>query len=281
MIVNAQVTPARRVLHRSRVTALAAHALANGGRRISLTQVEWSVAGDCMSPHTIELEGRVNPLEDPRNWIPVDGHENIVRDPRASLTDVYKYTDTFKGTLPLVLVMEVPCRGCSACLRRRAGHWRLRCMAETSGAARTWFGTLTLSPEAHSSVTMQCELALSRAGTRFGKLSASEQFSERHSVISRDMTLWLKRVRKESGAMLRYCLVAEEHKSGLPHYHCLIHEAVRWLPVTERTLRRQWHLGFSKWNLVRDERAAGYVTKYLSKSSLARVRASRGYGKTA
>lgn len=280
MIVNAQVTPARRVLHRSRVTALAAHALANGGRRTSMTQVEWSVAGTCMSPHTIELEGRVNPIEDPRNWRSVEGHPDIVQDPRTSLTDVYRYRDTFRGTLPLVLVMDVPCRACTACLRRRAAHWRIRANAEISGAARTWFGTLTLSPEAHSSVTMQCELSLSRAGTRFGNLSASEQFAERHSVISRDMTLWLKRVRKESGAMLRYILVAEAHKSGLPHYHCLIHERVSWLPVGERTLRKQWTLGFSKWNLVRDERAAGYVTKYLSKAALARVRASKGYGKT-
>jgi len=51
--------------------------------------------------------------------------------------------------------------------------------------------------------------------------------------------------------------------------------------IGERVLRRQWTLGFSKFNLVdeKDPRAAHYVCKYLSKTAEARVRASLQYGR--
>jgi hypothetical protein len=139
--------------------------------------------------------------------------------------------------------------------------------SEIALSCRTWFGTLTLSPEQHY-------LASIRAG--------STEFARRHKEISVDLTKYLKRLRWDSGAAFRYCLVVEAHKSGLPHYHMLLHETDPGSAVRYRTLKGQWQHGFSAWKAVDpeevDPRMAWYAAKYLSKSSLARVRASKDYG---
>ena len=114
----------------------------------------------------------------------------------------------------------------------------------------------------------------------FDALSNDKQFQARHQAIGPELTKFLKRVRKESAAMLRYCLVAEAHKSGLPHYHLVVHET-GGEPVRHKTLQGQWKLGYSNWKLVDindSGKTAAYVAKYLSKSALARVRASKHYG---
>ena len=146
---------------------------------------------------------------------------------------------------------------------------------------RTWFGTLTLAPQSHFEVVSRIRLRLAKRGEDFDTFPETRQFSERVHEIGKEITLWLKRVRKESAAKLRYVLVAERHKSGLPHFHLLVHEVCEDRPVAERTLRKQWHLGFSQFKLVAqgdETRTAGYVAKYLTKSALARVRSSVGYG---
>lgn len=151
-------------------------------------------------------------------------------------------------------------------------------MSETRDAVRTWFGTLTLSPDQHHRVAAACRLQASRNGDDFDTFDQERQFALRHKCISREITLYLKRVRKRAGEDLRFVCVAEEHKTGLPHYHLLVHEG-QATTLTWRILSEEWRVGFSQWKLVKDTRAAGYVTKYLSKSSKARVRASLDYGK--
>ena len=273
---TAQVTPARRVLHRSYVVGLMARALAQGGIRRSLTVVEWDVSADCETPFVIELEGREDA---PRKYKGTPWDPALVPD-IIWFREQFWFKEYVPTSWPLSLVIETKCRKCSTCLRHRAAHWRMRAESEINAAPRTWFGTLTLRPEEQFKAKCRAEQRLSEGGTVFTRLSPSEQFREIHREIGRDLTLWLKRVRKESGAKLRYCLVAEAHKSGLPHYHCLVHEVHNSVSVKERTLRLQWNAGFSKFNLVRDKVAARYVCKYLSKSSLARVRASLDYGNT-
>lgn len=272
--ITAQVTPARRVLHRSYVAGLMARALAQGGIRRSLTVVEWDVSAGCETPFVVELEGRENaPLL----------YKGTPYDP-ALVEGIMWFRDSFffreylPTSWPLSLVIETKCRKCPTCLRRRAAQWRMRAEGEINAAPRTWFGTLTLRPEEHFKARLRAELRLKEGGTLLHELSPDERFRELHREIGRDLTLWLKRIRKESKAKLRYCLVAEAHKSGLPHYHVLVHEVHGSNPVKERTLRLQWNAGFSKFNLVRDKVAARYVCKYLSKSALARVRASVDYG---
>lgn len=179
---------------------------------------------------------------------------------------------------PVMVEMLVPCRQCEACLRRRAAHWRLRAYSEWRAANRTWFGTLTLTPEFHFRVKARAALQMQKNGDDFDALPQEAQFLARHREISKEITLYVKRIRKESGAELRLLCVTEAHKSGLPHYHMLVHEVGAASVIRHAVLSKHWRIGFSNWKLVDTAQAAGYVCKYLSKSNLARVRASVAYG---
>jgi hypothetical protein len=107
---------------------------------------------------------------------------------------------------------------------------------------------------------------------------------------------YIKRVRKQCGSKLRYVAVLEKTKAGNPHYHMLVHEIDQNNTVTKAVLREQWasRHGFVDAVLVKDRSgtvagrmtggtaavaAARYVAKYLAKSSLSRVRASKDYGR--
>lgn len=177
------------------------------------------------------------------------------------------------------MILHTRCRKCETCMRLRASEWTYRAISEVRDAARTWFGTLTLSPESQHLMVSRARQRLWSGGTDFDMLSPNDQFTERMREIGREVTLYLKRVRKESGAALRYIIVAEAHLSGAPHLHILVHEADENKPVRYATLAKQWKLGFTKYKLARDVKAAAYVCKYISKALMARVRASQSYGK--
>jgi hypothetical protein len=183
------------------------------------------------------------------------------------------------------LELETRCRKCEPCLRARSAYWRKRAEAELHHTAgRTWFLTLTLAPQAHFESVLRASLRLAASGQDFDALSPAQQFAERHREVSREITRYLKRIRKESASPMRFLLVAEAHKTGLPHYHALIHEVDPDRPVRSRILRQQWTLGFSHCKLVAqcdETKSASYVAKYLAKSAAARVRASQGYGQNA
>ena len=150
-----------------------------------------------------------------------------------------------------------------------------------SNRGRTWFVTLTLSPQEHFKAYCAARLRLQDRAEDFDRLSPERQFRERVHEANREITLWLKRVRKNSGADLRYILVAERHKSGLPHFHALVSEVDPDKPLRAATIKTAWRLGFSQCKLVAlqtDPKCAAYVSKYLSKDCAARVRASKGYG---
>lgn len=228
--------------------ALASTAMDRGAVAHPPTSIEWEACGDCLN----------------RVWLSKESRPFRARGETGN---------------PFWIDMWVPCRKCKNCLRRRAAHWRLRAQAEIMGSHRSWFGTLTLRPAEQFATLNEARVRSHRAGVVWETLSSEERFTRHHQVIGEELTRWLKRIRKESGAKLRYCLVVEAHKTGLPHYHLLIHE-VTAVTVKHRTLSEQWKLGFSKFNLVTDKRAAGYVCKYLSKNAGARVRASSRYGNT-
>jgi len=95
-------------------------------------------------------------------------------------------------------------------------------------------------------------------------------------TIMKWYTDYMKRVRKQSGAPLRYLLAVEEHKDGFPHLHALVHE---WgTEVGKRALQGTWLYGHSHVKLA-DLAAAKYVCKYVTKSPVARLRASLHYGR--
>lgn len=180
---------------------------------------------------------------------------------------------------PLHVDIAVRCRKCETCLKARAAMWRIRALTETKRAVRTWFGTLTFSPHERFLMMSSARLRLAAGSTDYDKLTDNEQFLELHRTIGPELTKWMKRVRKNSGSTLRFLLVAEAHKDGFPHYHCLVHEYAG--VVRHKVLSTTWRHGFTQWKLVEDDRQAAYVCKYLSKSSLARVRASKDYGREA
>lgn len=174
--------------------------------------------------------------------------------------------------------MEVPCRKCPRCLRARAALWRARAKSEVELASRTWFCTWTLSPDARYRTLSQARAALSAQSLDYDVIEPAEQFRYWLREIGKEFTLGLKRLRKNTGATVRYCIIAECHKDGAPHFHGLVHEVDKLRPVTHKALDRDlWRLGFTRYKLA-DAGTVGYVTKYLTKSSLARVRASGGYG---
>lgn len=188
------------------------------------------------------------------------------------------------GKIPpgIELVLVTPCRRCRTCLKRHARLWRERAVHEIENSDRTWFGTLTLSPEEHTRVDHLCATAI---GRNFWNLPPGKKFAARKKVIGREITLYLKRVRKESGVPFRYLCVFETHDGedtsdfmrGRPHVHFLLHEFAG--PVRKRTLDAQWKLGFTNWRLATTTwQAAWYVAKYISKAVDARVRASLRYG---
>lgn len=168
----------------------------------------------------------------------------------------------------------VRCRKCPSCLRHKRAVWSARATHEIGMHPRTWMVTLTCTPVMHFQMLESARLAAIRAGNRPDAWSPSEEFSERWSQLGTQVTKWLKRLRSH-GAKFNYLLVVEAHKSGLPHVHLLIHEIEG---CTYRTLTETWRLGFSHAKLVEGAAAARYVTKYLVKSVLARVRASQRYG---
>jgi len=186
------------------------------------------------------------------------------------------FLDPDRSKLPV----EIParCRKCSNCLLHRRRLWTARAMDEVQASTRSWFGTLTVNPMNRFSLGIAAERKrLRRGGETLSSLDPSEQFTILADELQAEATKWLKRVRAQSGASLRYLLVSEAHKSGFPHLHILLHEQTA--PIPKLMLERQWVLGFSHWRLIGQEaKASSYACKYLSKEARTRVRASLRYG---
>lgn len=163
----------------------------------------------------------------------------------------------------------VPCRKCPVCLRHRANLWRVRAAEEIRASSRTWFATFTVNPFNRVLVDIKRSK---------GAQTPEEIFVSRHKILSRELTLYFKRIRKNTGVKLRFFLVAEMHKDGWPHYHALIHEL--GFNISKRQLEADWSLGFTSFKLVPPgyKNVEGYLTKYIAKQALARIRASLRYG---
>lgn len=252
-----------RILDVETVANVQRKALANGGsvRQFAVASngnhhtrtVEWDVAGNCLSPITVELHGR----------------------PRAPIG--VKHMMLNRDGSPRFVCMQVACRKCANCLRRRGYMWSMRARAEWGQSNRTWLATLTLSPTSLTVLLSRARVRLGRGGTDYDALAGPDQFLELEKEGFREIQKYLKRLRKNSGKAIRYLCITESHKSGVPHWHLLLHEPDQPLSY-DKDLKGSWNLGFDSYKLVRDARAAGYVTKYLSKAVEARVRASSGYG---
>ena len=246
-----------RYLASDRVHQVQKIALSKGGTIRSLPglahsrTVEWDVARDCLNPSSVTLHGR-----------PERGGGIV------TAKDPSRFVE-----------MWVACRKCERCLRRRAAMWRLRAKAEWALSARTWLATMTLRPEAYVQLLSTARRRLDRGGTDWDGLAPHDKFCELEIEGYRNVQLWLKRIRKNTGSPLRYLAVPEAHKSGVPHWHLMLHEQDPDRPIRHKMLAGSWHLGFDDYRLLHDSKSAAYSAKYPSKDAAARVRASGSYGR--
>jgi len=173
--------------------------------------------------------------------------------------------------------------------------WATRAETEIKAAFRTWFGTLTLRPAAQCTMLSR---AITHAGDDFDNLSDRERFIAVCRQIGPELAKYLKSIRRgelpphevaaylrENGrdwdaweTKFRFMCVFENHNSGLPHMHMLLHEQNSDARVRHRLLCAHWLWGFTNWRLVKDMSEASYLPQYLNKSPAARVRASCEYG---
>lgn len=268
-----------------------AKAAVGGAKRRSMTEWEWDVAGDCEEPHVQAMWARKPPelVERDRyraakaRWSANEAAKILVDDfswepPPVHPSRQKSYSVDGIASQMMQLTLHVRCRKCAKCRKVRSRMWYARALLETEQAQRTWFGTITFSEQNHFLSLARARRDGTRRGVVWEELTPDEQFARVDKQNAVHLQLWLKRVRKQSKASLRYLLVCEAHKSGLPHYHCLVHEQRGSARVSWRTLAGQWKLGFTNMKLVSDPQQAGYLCKYLSKEARARVRASARYG---
>lgn len=246
--------------------ALGIRAIGTGGHRRSICQSSWDVSGDCERPVPVTVAGR-----------PYRGAYRLRGRSYQAVTKGVHVQTADGAAIPYWVDLQVRCGRCIACRRRRRRIWSLRARNECRAAYRTWFCTLTASPQARHLFNVRASRRLRNGGTDFWALSPTEQFSERAKEMGAELTKYVKRVRKKSGAEIRALWVTEEHKDGYPHIHGLIHECREDQPVRWSVLD-QWPHGHAVYRLLTDERGAAYVTKYVAKSALCRIRASVKYG---
>lgn len=151
-------------------------------------------------------------------------------------------------------------------MRLRQYSWMARAAHEQAFAKRTWFVTLTYGPRRRAAIM---RLASERK-------ESNSPPSSRLVRASGGYVAGLCKTLRKRGFEFRYILVPELHRNGFPHWHGLIHDtngAMSWSDITSA-----WSAGFSVVKTVRDANALRYVTKYLCKAKIGRVRASILYG---
>lgn len=255
-----------RIIHHDRAVTILKKAVLAGAERTGPLSARWNISGNCTDTYWMTYQGR-----------PRDPGEGPFREGS-------KHTHTGgKGTI--YIDIGTRCRRCAACLKNRMLSWRYRAKRETMRAARNWWGTLTFAPSQRYRIEVEARRYAASRSVAWETLSDEERFSRIVAFSLKEVTKYLKRVRKAAKASFRYVLVTERHKSGDPHFHLIVHET-ELHPITHKILSGQWNgknfsLGFEKWRLIPfgdEERHVGYVTDYISKALASKVRASQRYG---
>lgn len=147
----------------------------------------------------------------------------------------------------------VRCRQCTACNQAARRYWAAAAVHQTELAeergCRTWFGTLTFSPNAVDD--------LQTGGERLSL------------AVRAEVQRYWKRLRKAEHSF-KYLAAFEDHLSGIPHVHFLLHELQHDRPIRKRDLEEHWSHGFVSMRLLQagESRtrfgASNYVTKAIS-----------------
>jgi len=264
-----------RTISPDRFTALAFRAFESGSAVYDGHGLTWPVSGSCEAPVTVTLVSqRPSSLSRP---MAVRGQNVQVLEEFPDETMLihrsHRVYDLIETPSPLTMItapqfmsIVVRCRKCPECILHRRAMWTARALCEFKATPeRTWFITLTYHPDAR--MRLMYEAKKKYGNTDFKSLAAASGIR---------VTKFLKRIRKNTKAKIRYMVVHEEHRDGFPHVHMLVHEQSRH--VSKRELSREWPFGFSVIKLA-DQSRAVYVCKYINKVSAARVRASHHYGR--
>ena len=149
-----------RVRHVRDVRRLAAAALGKGAVITGPGVIRWNVSGKCLTPRYVEVRGRGT------RW-GTDPHA-------AHAQPTMEFWVDGMDDPPATLEILAKCRRCAPCLKARSLEWTYRAKRELQAAARTWFGTMTLSPDEHWLAS--CRWERSKAGRKWAELSPDEQF---------------------------------------------------------------------------------------------------------
>lgn len=272
----------RRFLEPAIVRDVAVRAIENNGSQVSRCHFKWDVAGRCTRPVAIDLEARS------------DRKLMVAYESGAKPRPV---EDPWSSKLIHWVELMAPCRQCAACLRARSRLWAGRAAIEIERSSRTWFCTFTLDEEWQHHFLSKARHKCAEQSIDFDGLDLIERFRLHDREIQREFTLMFKRWRKNYGVRFRYILVAEQHKSGLPHYHALLHEqghGMTWRmlkagggwwgrgPTGPRpyglTEFKLVQTGYDTADSLNGTVVPWYVCKYLAKSAVSRVRSSVRYG---
>ena len=162
--------------------------------------------------------------------------------------------------------IQIPCGKCVGCRLRYSRQWADRCMLELQYHESSYFVTLTYNDE---------NLPTSEwLDSETGEVGTS------HSLVKRDVQLFLKRLRryyKFDNHLMYYCAGEYGSKSARPHYHLIIfglrlddlkvyktNKELQYSLFTSPFLEKCWGKGFVVVGLVTWETCA-YTARYIMK----------------
>lgn len=132
--------------------------------------------------------------------------------------------------------INVPCGKCYECRSRRSAAWAFRLMQEERCHSSSHFITLTYSDD---------QLTFTDDGA---------------TLVKEDLQKYFKRIRKNSGKLIKYYACGEYGSTTLrPHYHSIVFGA------SDRDLENNWKSGNVFFGEV-SPLSVRYVTNYLCKS---------------
>ena len=124
--------------------------------------------------------------------------------------------------------IHVPCGQCIGCRLDYSRQWANRCMLESQYHAHTWFLTLTYDDE-HIHQNDYLIEDTGEAGTSY-------------TLFPEDLTLFWKRLRKNTGQKFRYYACGEYgDNTARPHYHAIVFG----LDIPDLKIYKKTALGFN------------------------------------
>ena len=148
--------------------------------------------------------------------------------------------------------IEVECGKCFECKKKKRNQWRLRNFEELAEHKHAIFFTGTLSPERYKYL---CE--------HYGYKE-----DEENSIITKELRLFLERIRKACGSSVRHWCVTEKGHQNTRRIHL---HGIFYLPKRMRyrtllgLLYNGWIGGYCYYGKYVNNKTINYITKYMTK----------------